>query len=1030
MAEMAPSEGQEVKTESLEDLGIKLVEQTSLENQIQTDANKTIIIKEREADLKRLEKTKQKLVKVQHELKKLSLRLEDPRTRISQKEEIKKHIVLLKKEQLIPTEQDIIDIQERLNDNQLRSQDITLAGAGGENGRLPNESEKDFLIRTGKITAFGNTSHFKIEENKDYDEVVSHQNLRIPGFMDDVDADAEEEQLENEHNDESKYRRILSEDETRNTDDGIEEFYQNRLYTWCHRRQALRKDMKETDSEAGKPEWFKKHPTLPDAVLDNDFRVPGDIYPSLFDYQKTGVQWLYELYCQKHGGIISDEMGLGKTIQIIAFLAGLHYSGKLEKKPVLIVCPTTVMTQWVNEFHVWWPPLRTILLHSIGSGMSAAETNKNQEDKLDELLEKEIDDDYDVNNDQFNSLKSKNNIERILNTILNEGHILITSYVGLKIYEDYLSDVKWGYVVLDEGHKIKNPNSNVTIAAKRLKTSNRIILSGTPIQNNLIELWSLFDFIYPGRLGTLPIFQDEFEIPIKIGGYANASNLDVKIGYQKAVLLKELIQPFLLRRVKADVARDLPSKQEYVLMCRLTKYQKDKYIEFLNTLELKINSYLGAIDSLRKICNHPDLLDVKYKSNELNYGDPSRSGKLQVLKSILKTWNEEGHKILLFTQTKQMMKILEKFLNNTFPQFNYLQMSGTTDIGRRQEMIYKFNNEPYDLFLLTTKVGGLGVNLTGADRVIIFDPDWNPSTDLQARERAWRLGQKKDVLIYRLIIGGSIEEKIYHRQIFKQLLTDKILKDPNQKRYFKNNELHDLFTLSDFNDNSNDLLKVKSSAANKNHKTEENDDLNKLASIQGVSKLEVFKDQEEPKDEGDRLMNGLFSKPIKHDDVISRHSKPNESLLDKEAKKAAMIALNKLKESKKQVKKSGVGVPTFTGKFGLAGKLKLKPSAASNKISKAPISSSANILSNLKKQKERLNDDTIGDDRDVKLIQNIKQYLLNKPNNFSKSNEIINDLNINIKERKDLTFIRSILKGICKWDSNQQGWVLKEEFVN
>ncbi|CCH42535.1 DNA excision repair protein [Wickerhamomyces ciferrii] len=1060
MSEGSTHSANEATTDnSLQDLGIRLVEQSSLEHKIQANANKMITEKEIESDIKRFEKSKQQLNKINFELRKLHDRLNNPRTKISQKEELRKHIKEMTETQLKPTESDIIDIEKRLRNNKAVAESTGVSTEDG--GRLPNETEKDFLIRTGKITAFGNTAGFVVDEDKDHiapHEVVSHQNLRIPGFSqvnegDSIESDDSNEEdvykrkrkyeSDNEYNSEeeddaaeddgdSKKPKLLTEDDIRNTDDGIESFYQDRLNTWVYRRSQLRKGSKD-NTDQDKEEWFKPHPSLPDAILNSDFKVSGDIYPSLFDYQKTGVQWLYELYQQKHGGIISDEMGLGKTIQIISFLAGLHYSGKLDK-PILVVCPATVMTQWVNEFHTWWPPFRTMVLHSIGTGMSK---NSVKEEDYEKLLLKEGDEVMDEDS-SLRSIKKNSNVNAIMDTLLTKGHVVITSYVGLRIYEEQLLNVDWGYAVLDEGHKIKNPNSNITILSKRLKTYNRIILSGTPIQNNLVELWSLFDFIFPGRLGTLPIFQDEFETPIKVGGYANASNLDVKIGYQKAVILKELIQPFLLRRVKMDVARDLPSKQEFVLMCRLTQYQKEKYLEFLRSFEIKIHSYLGAIDLLRKICNHPDLADIHYMEGQKGYGDPAKSGKLQVVKSLLTQWKQEGHKVLLFTQTKQMMVILEKFLKNSFKDYRYMKMSGETGIGKRQDMIYSFNNEGYDLFLLTTKVGGLGVNLTGADRVIIFDPDWNPSTDLQARERAWRLGQKKEVLIYRLIIGGSIEEKIYHRQIFKQLLTDKILKDPNQKRFFKNSELHDLFTLSDFDDNSETGNLFKDTRRRKNQ-----DDLAKIQDINAVTKIEKFKDNSQKETEDERLLSGLFkntgavTQAIKHDDIVKTHSRPKDDLLEREARKSANEALEALKKSRKQVKRAGLGVPTFTGKFGLAGRTASPALGNRSRVgSPSPFGgnskqSSSSILSNIKKNKEaNATQSSHGSElnKNSKIIDEMRNFLANRDDNFAKSGEILDAVSLEIVDKKDLTLVRSMLKGIANWDASKSGWTLKGEF--
>ena len=223
--------------------------------------------------------------------------------------------------------------------------------------------------------------------------------------------------------------------------------------------------------------------------------------------------------------------------------------------------------------------------------------------------------------------------------------------------------------------------------------------------------------------------------------------------------------------------------------------------------------------------NHPDLFGIpKQFENDMEpeeeFGYWKRSGKMIVIESLLKLWKKQGHKVLLFTQSRKMLTVLEHFLRDQ--NYTYLKMDGTTSVGARQGLISKFNNaKDIFAFLLTTKVGGLGVNLTGANRVVIFDPDWNPSTDTQARERAWRIGQTQDVTIYRLLTSGTIEEKIYHRQIFKQLLVNRVLKDPTQKRFFKSNDLYDLFTL---NEGTSD--KTETSAIFAGKKLEKNETIN------------------------------------------------------------------------------------------------------------------------------------------------------------------------------------------------------------
>ncbi|XP_026337332.2 DNA excision repair protein ERCC-6 isoform X1 [Ursus arctos] len=554
-------------------------------------------------------------------------------------------------------------------------------------------------------------------------------------------------------------------------DDGDEDYYKQRLRRWNKLRlQDKEKCLKlEDNSEES------------DAEFD-DFKMPGFLFKKLFKYQQTGVRWLWELHCQQAGGILGDEMGLGKTIQIIAFLAGLSYS-KIRTRgsnyrfkglgPTIIVCPTTVMHQWVKEFHTWWPPFRVAILHETGS---------------------------------YTQKK-----EKLIRDIAHCHGILITSYSYIRLMQDDISRHDWHYVILDEGHKIRNPNAAVTLACKQFRTPHRIILSGSPMQNNLRELWSLFDFIFPGKLGTLPVFMEQFSVPITMGGYSNASPVQVKTAYKCACVLRDTINPYLLRRMKSDVkmSLSLPDKNEQVLFCRLTEEQHRVYQNFIDSKEVyrilngDMQIFSGLV-ALRKICNHPDLFSGGPKNpkdipdgelEEDQFGYWKRSGKMIVVESLLKIWHKQGQRVLLFSQSRQMLDILEVFLRAQ--KYSYLKMDGTTAIASRQPLITRYNEDTsVFVFLLTTRVGGIGVNLTGANRVIIYDPDWNPSTDTQARERAWRIGQKKQVTVYRLLTAGTIEEKIYHRQIFKQFLTNRVLKDPKQRRFFKSNDLYELFTLT------------------------------------------------------------------------------------------------------------------------------------------------------------------------------------------------------------------------------------------
>ncbi|KAJ1826043.1 DNA repair protein rhp26, partial [Coemansia sp. RSA 2599] len=744
-------------------------------------------------------------------------------------------------------------------------------------------------------------------------------------------------------------------------DDGDESVYQRRIFDWSiarwHARHKARADEARTLADASQSpdayvdfdghliprselvgEPYLEDPQSPDYkikahdVSKPPLRVPRQIWERLLEYQRAALRWMFTLHQQNAGGILGDEMGLGKTVQVAAFLASMYHS-RLLSRPSIIVCPATLMRQWVREIHTWWPALRVVILHSTGYAMrTAAPADQNSGGNLDLLsdqqpsadltstlpadseaaiweaaktanpdfggsaggssldsnvssvLEYNSDDDYEYDAygsrirrkrrprgyvDWRRQQKRKNKMrirnagmtkasreslkraDALLEHVFQHGHIVIVTYSGLQIYRDILLSRQWGYAVLDEGHMIRNPDAEATLACKRLDTRHRILVTGTPIQNNLTELWSLFDFIFPGRLGTLPVFNNQFAVPITVGGYASANSLQVRAGYRCACILRDLIDPYLLRRLKCDVACDLPQKTEQVLFCRLTPMQRSAYKMFLRSSDMerillgKLQMLFG-VDVARKICDHPDLLllstlgsarnthslasgihaeatiaaamPAEFSSvdsedergaeslavghNQLpaDYGDWNKSGKLTVVRALLQLWKPEGHKVLIFCQTRQMLDILERMVS-AMPGMNYRRMDGMTPVQHRTSLVDEYNRDKdIFVFLLTTRVGGLGVNLTGADRVILYSPDWNPSSDMQARERAWRLGQTRDVAIYRLMTAGTIEEKIYNRQIYKQFLSNKVLADPNQKRFFQSQSLQDLFSLAGFND--------------------------------------------------------------------------------------------------------------------------------------------------------------------------------------------------------------------------------------
>ena len=1066
----------------LKDLATEVRDQDDLERDIGRQADQLLIQQADERDTKRLEKTQGDKERLESQVLRLRERRARP-TGSATATRLDAEISHLETSIKAFTS-DLQQIQARINErhaNEVKNDVHSDEELG--NRRMPNESQRDFLIRTGKITPFskipGKTlsrsdstlqdalldaeeDEADIEPVNDEPQTVgnlSHRNLIRPGFVDDEEKESTFEVPEDPHRPKKRRRlqmeklpagshtegsqqtadanvnakteaysddegdsympesddhdmtalgepesdeeseditfmdttpprraggqrkqRALLEsgkDDISGLDDGNERLYQNRLHSWVTRRGAARtksiaralqssvsepeipldNNVRTAEAQNGQDseeEWHRPHPVTPDTEFEGNFRIPGDIYPSLFDYQKTGVQWLWELYSQRVGGIVGDEMGLGKTIQIIAFLAGLHYSKKITK-PIIVVTPATVMKQWVNEFHTWWPPFRVSILHTSGSGMIDLGRESREEDELMSAAPRSI------GNKPLT--KAQKSARKIVDRVIEEGHILVTTYSGLQSYAELLIPIDWEYAVLDEGHKIRNPNTAITIYCKELRTANRIILSGTPMQNNLVELWSLFDFVFPMRLGTLVNFRQQFEFPIRQGGYANASNLQVQTAMQCAETLKETISPYLLQRFKADVASDLPKKSEQVLFCKLTKFQRDTYENFLTSDDLKAimngkRQILYGVDILRKICNHPDLQDHKTLSIKpgYNYGSGAKSGKMQVVKALLELWKEQGNKTLLFAQHRIMLDILEKFIGS-MGGFNYRRMDGTTPIHTRQGLVDEFNNNPTaHVFLLTTKVGGLGINLTGANRVIIYDPDWNPSTDVQARERAWRLGQKREVMIYRLMTAGTIEEKIYHRQLFKQFLINKILKDPKQRQTFQMKDLHDLFTLGGadepatetstlfkgtevrFDNMEQPVQPVLSSDANSATPaitTQSGDSSSTVRNLTGVASMERFYGEEEEERKAAsgaanseaRVMEGIFARSgvqsaLEHDQIVNGKKviTADPKIIEKEAKRVAAEAAKELIKAGQAARNVPIGTPTWTGQFGTAGR--------------------------------------------------------------------------------------------------------------
>ncbi|HEY9746258.1 MAG TPA: SNF2-related protein [Oculatellaceae cyanobacterium] len=450
--------------------------------------------------------------------------------------------------------------------------------------------------------------------------------------------------------------------------------------------------------------------------------IPSSVRAELRPYQKAGFNWLWFLYSYGLNGILADDMGLGKTLQTLVLLQrAKDQDGQM---PSLIICPTSVVYNWINEIAKFTPELNVVNL--TGSDRHA----------------------------QYKKIK--------------DADAVITSYALLRRDIRALKEYPFRYVILDESQNIKNYESQTAQASKSLQASHRLALSGTPVENRLMELWSVFDFLMPGFLYDKDDFRYRYEYPIEEKGNRDAERR-----------LKKQVFPFMLRRLKQDVAKDLPPKIEAVSYCELTDKQRELYLEVLEKTREEVfaqvaekgvsgstNSIFAALLRLRQICCHPKLL-----GEELS-GGLKESGKFDALTEMIEEVISEGHRILLFSQFVEMLKIIKAWLDKKGIKYEYL----TGESRDRHVMVDRFNNdESIPIFLMSLKAGGTGLNLTGADYVIHYDPWWNPAAEDQASDRAHRIGQTKTVFVYRLITKGTVEEKILKLQERKRDLVDSII---------------------------------------------------------------------------------------------------------------------------------------------------------------------------------------------------------------------------------------------------------------
>ncbi|KAF7633917.1 hypothetical protein Mgra_00006654 [Meloidogyne graminicola] len=543
---------------------------------------------------------------------------------------------------------------------------------------------------------------------------------------------------------------------------------------------------------------------------DNESQVHVVVDPLLCKilrpHQREGVKFMYECVTGARiegfsGCIMADEMGLGKTLQCITLMWTLLRQGP-EAKPTInrciIICPSSLVKNWDKEISKWLHGRLNSL--PIDSG------------KKDEII---------------NSLK-----QFMAQTGTRIGTpVIIISYEAFRLYADILNEREIGLVICDEGHRLKNSDNQTYRALSGLKCSRRVLISGTPIQNDLLEYYSLINFVNPGLLGPAAEFRRNFESFILRSRDANSTEVQQKMGEEKLQELLSLVNRCIIRRTSALLTQYLPVKYELVCICALTELQTKIYSQMIKYMDKELRRARGALNTyttlafitnLKKLCNHPQLIFDKCQAKEAGFEDclelfppdfsvpstgrtnnnrivfdPVWSGKMKVLDYLLaysrRTCDDRFVLVSNYTQT---MDAFEQLCN--LRDYPFVRLDGSMSIKQRSKIVEKFNDPKSDcfVFLLSSKAGGCGLNLIGANRLVMFDPDWNPANDGQAMARIWRDGQKKTCFVYRLLSRGTIEEKIFQRQTHKKALSSCVVDEAeNVARHFSSDELKTLFQL-------------------------------------------------------------------------------------------------------------------------------------------------------------------------------------------------------------------------------------------
>ncbi|WOL03050.1 ATP-dependent DNA helicase DDM1 [Canna indica] len=512
----------------------------------------------------------------------------------------------------------------------------------------------------------------------------------------------------------------------------------------------------------------------------------------LKSYQIKGVKWLISLWQNGLNGILADQMGLGKTIQTIGFLA--HLKGRGLDGPYMVIAPLSTLSNWVNEVSRFVPSMTAIIYHG---------SKKERMDIRRKHMPKEIGPKF---------------------------PLIITSYEVALNDAKPLAQYKWKYVVVDEGHRLKNSKCILLRELRRLPIENKLLLTGTPLQNNLAELWSLLNFILPDIFSSHEEFESWFDFSGRGNSEIQSEETEEKRRVQVVTKLHSILRPFLLRRMKENVEQMLPRKKEIILYANMTDHQKQIQVHLVNKtfetyMEKEADNVIwrpgmggklnNLVIQLRKVCNHPDLLESRYDGSP--FYPPieqliRQCGKFRLLDRLLTLLLAQKHKVLIFSQWTKVLDIIDYYLSEK--GLEVCRIDGSVKLDERKRMIDAFNdlNSNVSIFLLSTRAGGLGINLTAADTCILYDSDWNPQMDLQAMDRCHRIGQTRPVHVYRLATSHSVEGQMIKKAFGKLKLEHVVIaKGQFQQERTKPNTLEEaelLALLQDVEDPEDKLVQT------------------------------------------------------------------------------------------------------------------------------------------------------------------------------------------------------------------------------